>query len=163
MARSNKNGESSWFSLNVGLVRHFYCQRKSHASKECFKQAKRSSDSLAKKLRLWSLLKFRMLLRLLKRSPFRRERPCKKICPNIAFSMVSRSLSQLSEIFDWRVWGFTYQETQRHLRILGEMEDFFRKTRRWEKVFFLRKTWRNHLDYIEVKEDFFWGETDGTP
>ena len=78
----------------------FYCQHGSQASKECFKQAKRSSDGLAKKLRLWSLLKFKMLLRLLKRSPFGRERLCEKSCPSVVFSMVSRSLSQLGEIFN---------------------------------------------------------------
>ena len=71
----------------------FYCQHGNQASKECFEQAKRSSDGLAKKLRLWSLLKFKMLLRLLKRSPFERERLCEKSCLSVAFSMVSRSLS----------------------------------------------------------------------
>ena len=78
----------------------FYCQHGSQASKECFKQAKRSSDSLAKKLQLRSLLKFKMLLRLLKRSLFGGERLCEKSCPSVAFSMVSQSLSQLGEIFN---------------------------------------------------------------
>ena len=95
----------------------------------------KSSDGLAKKLRLWSLLKFKILLRLLKKSPFEGERPWEKSYPSVAFSMVSRSLSQLGEIFNWRVWWFTYQDTQRHCKILGEREEFSRKTRRWEKVF----------------------------
>ena len=59
----------------------FYCQHGSQASKECFEQAKRSSDSLAKKLRLRSLLKFKMLLRLLKRSPFGGGGRAKKAAP----------------------------------------------------------------------------------
>ena len=78
----------------------FYCQCKIQASKECFEQAKRSSDGLAKKWRLWSLLKFKMLLRLLKRSPFEGERSCEKNCPSMAFSMVSWSLSKLGETFN---------------------------------------------------------------
>ena len=96
-----------------------------------------------------------MLLRLLKRSLFGGERLCEKSYPSVAFSMVSRSFSQLGEILNWRVWGFTYQETQRHLRILGGREDFFLGRLEGERKFFLRKTWRNHLDYPEVKADLF--------
>ena len=82
------------------FFKFFYCQRRSQASKECFKQDKRFSDGLVKKLRLWSLLNFTMLLRLLKRSPFGGERPCEKSYPNVAVSMVSQLLSQLGEIFN---------------------------------------------------------------
>ena len=48
----------------LGSPFFYYCQCGSQASKECFEQAKRSSDGLAKNLLLWSLLKFKMLLRL---------------------------------------------------------------------------------------------------
>ena len=78
----------------------FHCQCGSQASKECFEQANRSSDGLAKKLRLWSLMKFKILLRLLKKSPFGGEKSCKKSCLTVVFSVVTRSLSQLGEIFN---------------------------------------------------------------
>jgi len=71
----------------------FYCQRGSQASEECFEQAKRSSNGVVKKLQLWSLLRFKMLSMLSKRSLFGGERPCEKSCPSVAFSMVSQSLS----------------------------------------------------------------------
>ena len=65
--------------------------------------------------------------------------------------MVSRSLLQLDEIFNWRVWGFTYQETQRYQNSWRK-GGFFLGRPEGERKFFLRKTRRNHLDYPEVKE-----------
>ena len=135
MAKSDKTGFSSWFSLNVGLVHHFfYCQCESWASKECFKQVTRPFDDLAKKLRLWCLLKLKMLLRLLKRSSFRGERSCEKGCPSVAFFMVAWSLSQLGEIF---IEGCEDSHIKKPKIISGYLEKeriLFRKTQRWKNV-----------------------------
>ena len=128
----------------------FSCQRGSQASKKCFEQAKSSSDGLAKKLRLWSLLKFKILLRLLKRSPFEGERPWEKSYPSVAFSMVSRSLHNL-------VRFSTEGCDDSHIKIPKDIAKYLEKERNFlgrlegERKFFLRKTWRNHLDYLKVK------------
>jgi len=44
-----------------------------------------------------------------------------------------------------------YQETQRHLKILGEREDFFLGRPEGERMFFPR---RKHPNYPMAKEDF---------
>ena len=102
-----------------------------------------------------------MLLRLLKRSPFGGERPCGESCPSVTFSMVSRSLSQLGEIFNWRVWGFTYQDTQRHPRILGEKEDFFLGRPEGKRMFFSEEDLKELPRLLGGKRRFFWGRLKG--
>ena len=155
-ARFDKIGESLWFSLNVGLVHHFfYCQHGSQASKECFKQVEKIFWWPYKEIVTAVLGKVQDVVEAIeKKSIWRGETVWKKL-PQCGI------FHGLSIIFTtW--WDFQLKGARIHISRNPKTSQntwrkggfFFRKTRRWRK-FFLRKTWRNHLDYPEVKADLF--------
>ena len=138
----------------LGLPFFYYCQCGSQASKECFEQAKRSSDGLAKNLLLWSLLKFKMLLRLFEKKSIRRGETVRNNLPQCGV------FHGLSVIFTtW--WDFQLKGVRIYISRYPKTSQntwrkriFFRKTRRWEKVF--------SEEDPKVRESFFWGRPEGT-
>ena len=136
-ARFDKIGESLWFSLNVGLVHHFfYCQHGSQASKECFKQVEKIFWWPYKEIVTAVLGKVQDVVEAIeKKSIWRGETVWKKL-PQCGI------FHGLSIIFTtW--WDFQLKGARIHISRNPKTSQntwrkggfFFRKTRRWEKVF----------------------------
>ena len=169
MVGSNKTGDSSWFSLNIGLVRHFFFgQRGGQASKECFEQAERIFWWPHKEIAIVVLAKVQDAVEAIeKKSSWRGETMPKKLPQCGIFHGLSITFTT------W--WDFQLKHVRIHIsRNPKTSQDTWRKgglcleRPEGERMFFLRKTrrniclgetWRNRLVYPKGEWRHYLGNT----
>jgi len=103
MARSNKTGDSSQFSLNVVLVHLLLLLMQKSGFQGMLQASYKIFWWPCKEIVTVVLAKIQDVVKAIEKKSIQMGKTVHKSCPSVAFSMVSQSLSQLSDILNWRV------------------------------------------------------------